>query len=565
MANPPLFLATLSLFVLAFCCGARAADSGDSRDLVELVRDAARTVESRGEPAFAMFRQEGSRWRKGERYVFVLDERGKMLVHPDPELEGNDAIDLKDINGKPIVRGLIEAATSDPHKPEGWYHYEWPVPGALLPRWKSSFVRLVSAPDGARYIVGSGTYTDRMERSFVVDAVRDAVALIEKKGEAAFAEFRDPKSRFIAKDTYVFVTDSRGVDLVHPAFPNLEGQDLADLTDTQGKKLIREMLKTVETGGSGWVDYMWPKPGESVSTRKSTFVSKARLGARWVMVGCGVYLSDAPKSARKAAEMTASQLMGLVRDGAAIFESRGEQALPEFRTKGSRWFRDGTYFFVWNLQGERIFHAADPSLEGRSGGDEKDVLGRPYGRMFLEIGRSASGEGWVHYMYPEPGKIFPVWKSVFLKRVVAPSGKQYLLGCGVYQMRMDRALITDLVNRAAERVARQGKEAFAELRDKKGPFRFMDSYVFVDSPDGTEIVNPGHPSLEGKNLIDLRDVKGKPVAREYITRAMREGEAWVEYFWYRPGENTVSKKRAYVRRVGVNGETYIVGSGIYED
>ena len=35
--------------------------------------------------------------------------------------------------------------------------------------------------------------------------------------------------------------------------------------------------KVADTSGSGWVDYMWPKPGESVSTQKSTYVSRARL------------------------------------------------------------------------------------------------------------------------------------------------------------------------------------------------------------------------------------------------------------------------------------------------
>ena len=28
-----------------------------------------------------------------------------MLVHPDPAMEGKNELDLKDINGKPIIRG----------------------------------------------------------------------------------------------------------------------------------------------------------------------------------------------------------------------------------------------------------------------------------------------------------------------------------------------------------------------------------------------------------------------------------------------------------------------------
>ncbi len=535
----------------------------ETRQLVALVNDATTLVRTQGEAAFPDLRVAGSRWRQGEAYIFVLDLKGNMLVHPDPAMEGENDWDMKDINGKPVIQGLIHAATALPDKPEGWYHYQWPVPGGLLPRWKSSYVELVTAPSHKQYVVGSGVYNDRMERAFVVDIVKDAVGQIEKNGKAAFPLFRDPTSPYIAKDSYVFVMDRNGVELVNPGFRNLEGRNLLDLKDTHGKELFREMLKVAETSGSGWVDYMWPKPGESVSTQKSTYVSKAKLGGQWVVVGCGVYLADAPKAVQATRKMTAPELMTLVREGAAVLAKRGEAAYPEFRTKGSKWFRDDTYFFVWSMNGTRVFHAANPTLEGRNDIGIKDVLGRPYARMFLEAAASPSGEGWAHYMYPEPGDIFPAWKSVFVKRVTFPSGKQYLLGCGIYNMRMDTAFIEDVVNHAAALVADRGKQAFGQLRDKTGPFVFMDTYVFVDSPDGTELVNPGQPSLEGTNILDLKDLKGKAVGREYIAAAMKDGSGWVEYYWYKPGQNTPARKRAFVRKVQSGGKTYIVGSGLY--
>ena len=535
----------------------------ETRTLVALVNDAADLLRTKGEAAFTDFRASGSRWRQEETYIFVLDPRGNMLVHPDPTMESKNELDLKDINGKPIVRGLISAATTFTSKPEGWYHYEWPVPNGLLPRWKSTYVQLVTTPSGVGYIVGSGMYNDRMERSFVVDLVKDAVGQIEKNGEAAYPLFRDPKGTFIAKDAYIFVIDQNGIELVNPTFRNLEGHNLLDLKDTQGKPLTREMLKIAQTSGSGWVEYMWPKPGESISTQKSAYVSKAKLGKSWVLVGCGVYLADAPKAIATTKKMTAPELMTLVRDAAAVFEQRGEKAFPEFRKKGSRWFSDETYFLALTQEGVTIFHAADPSLEGKNDGGIKDVLGRPFGRMFLEVAANNTGEGWVHYMYPEPGNIFPAWKSTFLKRVTFPSGKQHLIGCGIYNMEMDKAFIEDVVNRAAALVADRGKEAFGQLRDKTGPFVFMDTYVFVITPDGTELVNPAQPSLEGRNLFELRDLKGKAVVQEEIAAAMKEGNAWLECYWYKPGDNTPARKLTYLRKVQSGADTYIVGSGFY--
>ena len=534
----------------------------ETRDLVQLVNDAADLLRVKGEAAFTDFRAPSSRWRQGETYIFVLDPEGKMLVHPDPAMEGKNEIDLKDVNGKPIIRGLIDAATTVPSKTEGWYHYQWPVSGGLLPRWKSTYVRLVTDPSGARYIVGAGMYNDRMEKAFVVDVVKDAVEEIEKNGESAFQLFHDRTGPFIAKDAYIFVYDMNGVDLVNPGFPNLEGRNLLDLKDTQGKQVMQEMLKVVQTSGSGWVDYMWPKPGESVSTKKSAYVSKAKMGDKWVLVGCGVYLVDAPKAARSK-KMTATQLMTLVREAAAVFEKQGEKTYPEFRKKGSKWFRDDTYFFVWTTDGTRVFHAADPKGEGQNMNDVKDIVGRPWGKMFLEAAASPSGEGWIHYMTPEPGDIFPTWKSSFVRKVTFPSGKQYVVGCGIYNMQMDKAFIEDVVNHAATLVADRGKDAFSQLRDKTGSFVFMDTYVFVNAADGTELVNAAQPSMEGKNVIDLKDVKGKALVREYIAAAMKDGSAWVEYYWYKPGDNTPAKKQAFVRKVQSGQDTYIIGSGVY--
>jgi len=535
----------------------------ETRELIHLVDKAAELVRLKGEAAFSDFRTPGSQWQQGEAYIFVLDPGGNMVVHPDPELDGKNQLDLKDITGKPIIRGLIDAVTVYSDKPEGWYHYQWPVPGGILPRWKSSYVRLVQAPQGNDYIVGSGVYNDRMERDFVVDMVIQAAGEIAKQSAAAFPLFHDPAGPFIVKDAYIFVFDMNGIDLVNPAFPNLEGRNLLDKKDTLGKYIVHEMYEVLKTKGSGWVDYMWPKPGESISTQKSAYVTKAKMGDQWVLVGCGVYLADAPTMSPISRKMSAQELIRLVRDAAEVFEKRGELAYAEFRQKDSRWFHDDTYFFVWGMDGYRHFHAANPAGEGINVRGMKDITGRPTGEMIISSAESPSGEGWVHYMYPEPGNIFPAWKSSFVKRVIYPSGESNIIGCGIYNMKMDKAFIEDIVNRAARLVKEQGKEAFTILRDKTSPFVFMDTYVFVNSLDGVELVNPIFPSLEGKNLINLKDLTGKEVIKDEIAAVKDQDSAWLDLNWYKPGDNTPAHKRTFVRKVQSNEGTYIVGAGIY--
>jgi signal transduction histidine kinase len=535
----------------------------ETHELISFVDSASLLIQSKGEHAFEELSRSGSKWRNQENYIFVIDLLGNLLVHPDPELYGKNKIDLKDTNGKPIIQGLIDAATSLPDKPYGWFHYQWPEPNDLAPRWKSSYVKLVKSPVGKSYVVGSGVYNNLMEKSFVIDMVKEAVKQVERKEKDAFPLFHDQAGRFIAKDAYIFVIDPKGVCLVHPAFPNLEGHNLISEKDSENNFFIKEMLQVAESKGSGWVNYLWPKPGDSIPTQKSSYIEKVKYKDSWLMVGCGVYLANAPVALRPLSGLTPEKLVQLVSEAAPLIESKGETVYEEFRKKGSKWFESNTYFFVLDMKGTRKLNVAVPTLEGLNIIDEKDVLGRPYGKMLMDIAMSTSGEGWTHYFYPRPGELFPAWKSVFSKRIVLPNGEKRLLSCGSYSMPMNEPIIEDVVNHAALLIQEKGPGAFDQLRDKKGPFRFMDTYIFVNSNEAMELVNGGTPYLEGKNVSKLKDAKGTPLAVNCIQAAKEKGSAWVDCYWYKPGDNFASLKKTFVRKVEYGKETFIVGSGFY--
>lgn len=48
--------------------------------------------------------------------------------------------------------------------------------------------------------------------------------------------------------------------VMHPMKPELDGQDLSNLKDPNGKHIFVEFANTAKHGG-GFVDYFWPKPG----------------------------------------------------------------------------------------------------------------------------------------------------------------------------------------------------------------------------------------------------------------------------------------------------------------
>ncbi len=114
-----------------------------------------------------------------------------------------------------------------------------------------------------------------------------------------------------------------------------------------------------------------------------------------------------------------------------------------------------------------------------------------------------------------------------------------------------------LALKAAEFLKANGPEkAFPAFQAKDGGFQDRDLYVTVADPAGTMLVNGGMPSLVGKNLIDLKDVDGKPFEREIV--AIKDA-AWVEFKWVNPVTKAVMLKKTYQIRVG----DYIVGVGAY--
>jgi hypothetical protein len=260
----------------------------------------------------------------------------------------------------------------------------------------------------------------------------------------------------------------------------------------------------------------------------------------------------------------ASELISFVQEAAELIEKEGEAAFPTLRNHGGKWFKDDSYVFVWGLDGKRHVYPPDTTGEGQNMRNLKDINDKPIGQLFIARANSANGAGWVHYQWPRPGEIFPVWKSTYIRRAISPAGNAYLVGSGRYNMPLNRTFIVDLVEDAAGMLKELGRAGFARLRDDSDEFIFMDTYVFVVALNGVEYVNPAFPNLEGRNLLDYKDAAGKFLVKEMIDKTENTSSAWVEYFWPRPGSGEAVKKLAHVRRISVDDEMMIIGAGLYK-
>ena len=78
--------------------------------------------------------------------------------------------------------------------------------------------------------------------------------------------------------------------VMHPYKPEMNGQDLTENKDPNGKKLFVDFAKVGRGSGEGFVDYLWPKYGADKPQPKLSFVKLFKPWG-WI-VGTGLYIDD---------------------------------------------------------------------------------------------------------------------------------------------------------------------------------------------------------------------------------------------------------------------------------
>jgi len=260
---------------------------------VEFVDSAADLIEKKGAAeAFRDFDRRDSPWRTGPTYLFVYDADGICVWHGlTPELVGRNLTSFRDPLGKPVIEWIVDVGRRpDPHASD-WLFYLWEEQSDFHPVWKSSYVRKAVAPDGKVYLVGSGSSRLKVEKVFVQRQVDAAARLLQEKGtEAAFHELKDPGSRFDYLGTFIFVLDYDGHSLVDPSYPTLQGRDMTRFRDAVGRPVVKDLLQKLQTSDTAWVQYLWPKPGEKLPSRKLIYARKVQVNGETLIVGSDFFL-----------------------------------------------------------------------------------------------------------------------------------------------------------------------------------------------------------------------------------------------------------------------------------
>jgi cytochrome c len=118
-----------------------AADKPTQSDVQQLALKAAALVKEKGVDANRSTFDTDGEFKFGEIYVNVITDKGMRLIYPPkPAGENFDVSEAQDVDGKYLIKDIIELANS---KGEGWTQYRWTNPSTNKIGDKATFVKAV--------------------------------------------------------------------------------------------------------------------------------------------------------------------------------------------------------------------------------------------------------------------------------------------------------------------------------------------------------------------------------------------------------------------------------------
>ncbi len=90
-----------------------------------------------------------------------------------------------------------------------------------------------------------------------------------------------------------------------------------------------------------------------------------------------------------------------------------------------------------------------------------------------------------------------------------------------------------------------------------------DNYFWVNDMTPVMIMHPIKPSLDGKNVANVKDPNGVALFIDMVEVVRADGAGMVDYHWPKPGSDEPQPKISYVQ--GFEPWGWIIGSGIYVD
>jgi uncharacterized protein len=133
---------------------------------------------------------------------------------------------------------------------------------------------------------GASEFGSRDEAIAMVQRVQE---MYRKYGfEATVKAIRAKDKAFFDRDLYAYIIDMSGVVMANGAVPAVQGKDISEFRDQNGKYLVKGEIEICKDPGHGWIDFRWVNPVTKVVEDKSAYLE--RLGP--YCTGVGIYRDE---------------------------------------------------------------------------------------------------------------------------------------------------------------------------------------------------------------------------------------------------------------------------------
>lgn len=126
--------------------------------------------------------------------------------------------------------------------------------------------------------------------------------------------------------------------------------------------------------------------------------------------------------------------------------------------------------------------------------------------------------------------------------------------------------LVELAHRSVENIFAAAELAEEDRRERaKSIIKAMryntEDYLWINDLGPVMVMHPFKPDLDGKDLSNFADPRGKRLFVEFVKVCQASGEGTVDYLWPKPGLEAPVPKRSYVKLFKPWG--WVIGTGIY--
>lgn len=244
----------------------------------------------------------------------------------------------------------------------------------------------------------------------LVKFIYDSAQLLKQNGSQQIQTFIQNRENYKFEGYYLYIYKLDGTNVFHSGMPQLEGKNLYEITDINGKKIIELILEALHNKNNphGWVHFTWFKPGTFFPVPKSSchFRVKTNDGEEY-FVGGGL---DYPQEEKEFIRVT-------VNSAAELLQEEGLDVLDVISDPNSQFnFRDVRTFVIEENGNIMISPIAANNIVEFDLLESVDEVGhKPFAKAMKHLKNNDSV--WQMFMAKNRYERIPEKKCIYLRKV----------------------------------------------------------------------------------------------------------------------------------------------------